>query len=380
YDAVVVGLGGMGSAALAHLAARGKRVVGLEQFGPAHALGSSHGGSRIIRQAYFEHPSYVPLLLRVYELWRDLERRSGERLMLRTGGLMAGFPESEVVAGALRSARENGLPHQMLSAAEIRRRFPVLHPLQNEVALYEEPAGVLFPEACVLAHLRWATEAGAEARFGTALRAWRAAEHGVELETAAGERIEAETLVITAGAWLGEIAADLHLPLKIERNVMHWFEPIAHAEDFAPDRFPVYILHREGVPMFYGMPLLPDQGLKAAFHHSTEYTELRSIDRTVSAEDVATFAQVFKGWIPDGAGRHLMSKVCMYTMTPDEHFVIGRHPAHHNVVVAGGFSGHGFKFCPIVGEIVADLAIDGKTPHPIDAFAVERFAARPVGD
>jgi|SRR5579872_1448555 len=374
YDAVVIGLGGMGSAALAHLASRGKRVVGLEQFGPAHALGSSHGGSRVIRQAYFEHPAYVRLLLRVYELWHDLERRSGDRLMIRTGGLMAGSPDCEVVTGSLRSAREHGLPHQLLDAADIRRRFPVIHPLQHEVALYEEPAGVLFPEACVLAHLRWAIDEGAEARFGMPVRTWFETGRGVEVETADGERIEAEHLVITAGAWFGKVAADLRLPLKIERNVMHWFEPLAHKEDFQPERFPVYILHREGVPMLYGMPDLPDQGVKGAFHHSLEYTDPDFIDREVSADEVATFAHALRGWIPDGVGTHRRSTVCMYTMTPDEHFVIGRHPAHQHVVVAGGFSGHGFKFCAIVGEILADLITEGKSRHPIDLFAPDRFA------
>lgn len=375
YDAVVVGLGGMGSAVLAHLASRGKRVVGLEQFGPAHALGSSHGGSRIIRQAYFEHPSYVRLLLRAYELWGDLEHRAGERLMLRTGGLMAGAPGSEVVSGALRSAREHGLPHQLLEASDIRRRFPVLRPLQHEVALYEEPAGVLFPEACVLAHLRWAVESGAEARFGTHVRSWWETGRGVEVEIAGGERIQTEHLVITAGAWMGKAAADLHLPLRIERNVLHWFEPIAHRDDFAADRFPVYILQREGVPMFYGFPDLPDQGIKAAFHHSQEYTDVEHLVRTVAAEEVAALKRALAGWAPDAAGRHLHSKVCMYTMTPDEHFVVGRHPAHAHVALAGGFSGHGFKFCAIVGEIVADLVIDGVSRHPIDLFAPDRFVS-----
>ncbi|HVA36355.1 MAG TPA: N-methyl-L-tryptophan oxidase [Candidatus Dormibacteraeota bacterium] len=374
YDAVVIGLGGMGSAALAHLASRGKRVVGLERFGPAHAMGSSHGASRIIRQAYFEHPSYVRLLQRAYELWGDLERRSGERLMLRTGGLMAGAPDSEVVTGSLRSAREHGLAHQVLEAADIRRRFPALRPLPGEVALYEEPAGVLFPEACILAHLRWAAEAGAEARFGTRVTSWHASDGGVAVETAAGERIRASTLVIAAGAWFGRMASDLVLPLKVERNVMHFFQPIAHGEDFGPDRVPVYILDREGVPMLYGFPMLPDQGLKAAFHHSLAYADPETIDRNVSAEEVAAFADAWRGWVPGGAGTHLGSKACMYTMTPDEHFVIGKHPAHENVVLAGGFSGHGFKFCAVVGEIVADLAVEGTSRHRIDLFAPERFA------
>ncbi|TAM61954.1 N-methyl-L-tryptophan oxidase [bacterium] len=375
YEAAVIGLGGMGSAILAHLAARGTHVVGLEQYGPAHALGASHGGSRIIRQAYYEHPAYVPLLLRAYELWDELQRRSGEHLLLRTGGLMVGAPESKVVSGALRSAREHGLVHQLLEASDLRRRFSVLRPLQHEVALYEEQAGLLFPEACVLAHLRWAVEAGAEARFGTQVRSWWETGRGVELELAGGERIQAEQLIVAAGAWLGKTARDAALPLRVERNVLHWFEPLAHREDFAADRFPVYLLEREGTPMLYGFPDLPGQGIKAAFHHSQEYTDLEHLARDVAAEEIAALKHALEGWAPDAVGRHLRSSVCMYTVTPDEHFVIGRHPTHPHVVLAGGFSGHGYKFCAVIGEAVAGLVVDGASPHAIDLFAPQRFVS-----
>ena len=372
YDAIVLGLGAMGSAALAHLAARGKRVLGLEQFSPGHALGSSHGGSRIIRQAYFEDPAYVPLVLRAYELWAELERQTGRQLFLRTGGLMAGGRGSDVVAGALRSAREHGLKHEPLTSAEIRRRFPVTRPRDDEEAVYEPDAGVLFPEECVLACIQAAVAAGAEARFGTPATGWEATSGGVRVTTPTGE-VEAERLVITAGPWLGTVAGELGLPLQVERQVMLWWEPSASASHFAPGRFPIWILGRRGELHMYGFPALPGQGVKAAFHHGGATVDPHTVNRAVSEDEVEGARQALSGWLPDAVGRHLRAAVCMYTNTPDEHFIITPHPRHQNVVLAGGFSGHGFKFAPTVGEILADLALDGHTRHPIALFSPARF-------
>jgi sarcosine oxidase len=376
YDVIVLGLGDMGSAALAHLAARGKKVVGLEQFSPAHSMGSSHGQTRVIRQAYFEDPAYVPLLLRAYELWADLERQTGRHLFLKTGGLMTGYAGSEVVAGSTRSAREWNLAHEVLTAADIRRRYPVLTPLDDEVALYEPNAGILFPEECILAHLQVAVAAGAEARFGTKVTGWQATPGGgVTVRTTDGE-FSADRLVICAGAWFGKLAPELNLPLKIERNVLHWFDPAANAPDFAPERFPIFLLQRRGVPIFYGFPAMPGQGFKVAIHHSERYTTADEIDRTVAPAEVEAMRQIFSGFLPSANGTWRRSAVCMYTNTPDEHFVIGIHPQHPQVVVAGGFSGHGYKFCSVMGEVLTDLAIQGGTPHPIGLFSPTRFAPR----
>ena len=375
YSAIVVGLGGMGSAALAQLALRGVRALGLEQYHPAHALGSSHGGSRIIRKAYFEHPSYVPLLLRAYELWHELQQRTGASLLLPTGGLMAGYEGSEIVAGALRSAREHGLAHELLTAAEIRRRFPMLRPQQDEVAVYEPDAGVLFPELCVLAHLQVAVAAGAEARFGVRVRGWRPLDCGAAVETDAGE-IACDRLILTAGPWLRQLAPALGIPLRPERNVMHWFAPVPGAPDLGPAALPVYIVEREGGHVFYGMPDLPGQGIKVAFHYSGEATAPETVDRNVSPAEIDAMRSALAGWIPDAAGAWRSSTVCLYTNTPDLHFVIGPHPQHPEAILAGGFSGHGFKFCSVVGEILAELATAGATQHDIRLFVPRRF----IGD
>jgi sarcosine oxidase len=372
YDAIVVGLGGMGSAALAQLALRGARVLGLEQYQPAHALGSSHGGSRIIRKAYYEDPSYVPLLLRAYELWRQLEQQTGSHLLLRTGGLMAGFEGCEIVEGSLSSARKWGLEHELMPASDLKRRFPMLTPRTDEMALYEPDAGVLLPELCVLAHLQQAVAAGAEARFGVAVRSWEQQSDAIAVHTG-DETLFAGNLIICAGPWLGSALEGLHLPLQVERNVMHWFEPTAGRERFSPDSLPIYVLERRASPVFYGIPYLPGQGIKAAFHYTGNITSPESIDRNVSDAEVAAMREALAGWLPDGAGAWRESRVCMYTNSPDQHFIIDRHPQCDRVIFAGGFSGHGFKFCPVVGEILAGLAIDGGTAHDIALFASDRF-------
>jgi sarcosine oxidase len=373
FDAIILGLGGMGSAAAAHLAARGRRVLGLEQFTPVHDRGSSHGQTRIIRQAYWEDPAYVPLVLRAYELWFELARRSGRSLYLKTGGLMVGSQDSALIRGSRRSALEHGLRHEMLGSHDIRLRFPATRPLKDEVALFEEPAGILFPEACVRAHLDWAAESGADLRFESPVASWQSIGQGVRVTTGGGELFETRALVITAGAWLGEQAKELDLPLRIERNVAHWFAPAERAELFSPERLPIWILERDARSPLYGFPDL-GAGVKAAFHHSHDYSLPGNIDRNVAAEEVERVRDALAGWLPDANGPHLASSVCMYTLTPDEHFLIGCHPSHANVFIAGGFSGHGFKFCSVVGEVIADLLTTGTTRHPVDLFSFSRLA------
>lgn len=372
WDAIVIGLGSMGSAALQHLAQRGRRVLGLERFSPAHALGSSHGESRIIRQAYFEDPAYVPLILRSYELWDDLERRTGRCLFRRTGGLMAGYAGCEVVEGSARSAREHNLKHEWLSGADLRRRFPVMRFDDADAGLLEPDAGILFPEDCVLAQLQIAVAAGAEARFGMRVDGWQALPGGgVRVTTAAGEET-AERLIVCAGAWLGSLLADLGLTLSVERQVMHWFEPASNADAFHLDCFPVFIVQRQNEPISYGFPNL-GAGLKIGFHHGGAIVDPETVDRQVQPAEIEALQQSLRQWLPAAAGPCRRSVVCLYTNTPDDHFVIGRHPRHADVILAGGFSGHGFKFCPVVGEILADLALAGGTTHPISLFSPERY-------
>jgi sarcosine oxidase len=378
YDVIVAGLGGMGSAAAYQLAGRGRRVLGLERYTPAHDRGSSHGQSRMIRQAYFEDPSYVPLLLRAYELWEQLERETGADLMTLTGGLMIGPPESRPFTGSKATADEYGLPYEVFDAAELKRRYPVFEPTGDTVALFEEKAGFVRPEAAVKAHLDRATAMGADLRFGEEILTWEPTASGVRVETASGT-YEAERLVVTAGAWAPKLLADLGLPLEVTRQILFWFDPVGGVEPFLPHRFPVFIWQPEDGNAFYSIPAHdgPRGGIKVAFFRADgKPADPDTIDCEVHDEEIDFIRTYVARYVPTLDGELLYARTCMYTNTPDEHFVISAHPEYPQVAIAAGFSGHGFKFCGVVGEILADLVTRGETDHPIDLFSPTRLATR----
>ena len=377
FDVIVLGLGAMGSAAAFHLARRGRRVLGLERFTAAHDRGSSHGGSRIIRQAYFEDPAYVPLVLRAYELWRELEKAADTELLLITGALMIGRSDSEVVSGSLRSAQHWGLEHDVLDASDLTRRFPTFAPDPEARALYEPQAGVLRPEAAVAAFLRLAAAAGADLRFSTPVVAWDtdSSGDGVTVTTDSGA-IRADRLVVSPGAWAPEILTALGVPLEVERHVQFWFQPDGGLRPFLPDRHPAWLWDGgadDGLP--YGIPAVdgPDGGVKVSWHRHGRPCDPDALDRTVTPAEVEEIADAVRARIPALKGPFLRADPCMYVNTPDDHFVVGLHPRHPQVVVAAGFCGHGFKFAPVIGEIVADLAVSGTTAHPIGLFDPRRF-------
>ncbi|HKS36533.1 MAG TPA: N-methyl-L-tryptophan oxidase, partial [Verrucomicrobiae bacterium] len=256
YEVIIVGMGAMGSAAAYHLAKRGKRVLGFDRFAPPHTLGSSHGKTRIIREAYFEHPLYVPLIQRAYELWAELESESGDKLFRQTGGLMMGRPDSVVVAGARRSAEEHRLRHELLSAHDVRLRFPAFHPADDMIAVWGPRAGILFPERCVEAHLASARRRGAELAFDEPVLRWQPDGDGVRVFTTKGE-YQTDQLLFTTGSWLTLFIAELRLPLTVERQIQFWFEPRNPAW-FQPDRCPIHIWEHEPGKYFYGFPDLGD--------------------------------------------------------------------------------------------------------------------------
>ncbi len=374
HDAIVVGLGTMGSAAAWQLTARGCSVLGLDRHVPPHALGSGHGRSRIIRTAYMEDPAYVPLVQRSFELWRELEAMTDKELLRRTSLLMIGLPDSDAVAGSLASARLHSLPHELLDAAEIRRCFPVFQPDNDLAAFYEEVAGVLEPEACVSACLDAASAAGADLRYGEQVLSWSRDGHDVRVRTQADEHV-AKSLIVTAGAWASQLLPEFDSELSVERQVMHWFEPTDGIEAFAPDRLPIYLWESRAGPVLYGLPALDGArgGVKVGLHHGGESTTADHLDRTVHEADIDAVRCCLVDRIPTLNGRWLEGAVCMYTNTPDAHFVIGPHPSAEGVFIAVGFSGHGFKFAPVVGEALADLVVDGATRLPMDPFSPTRF-------
>jgi len=372
YDAIVLGLGGMGSAAAAHAAARGLRVLGLERFGPAHDAGSSHGSTRIIRQAYFESPAYVPLLRRAYTLWDELEAAGGASLRARTGGLFVGRPDAPVVAGTLESARRWDLAHEVFDAPELRRRYPMTTPRDDDIAVHEAVAGAVFPERAVRAQLQLAAHRGAELRFGVRVSGWDASASGVSVALDGGEHVEAARLAICAGPWFAQAAPELGVPLRVERNVQFWFAP-SEAAAVAPDRLPIWCVERPGQRMFYGFPDF-GEGAKVAHHGSGVSADPDAFDRNVGDGEIAHARDALASFVPAAAGAFRRADPCMYTLTPDEHFVLGLHPGIPRVVLAGGFSGHGFKFAPVVGEIVASLLAGDAPDLDIALFAPDRFA------
>lgn len=372
-DVVVIGVGGMGSAVCRHLARRGRRVVGLEQFEIGHDRGSSHGQSRVIRKAYFEDSRYVPLLERSYELWRELETATGESLLHVGGGVNIGPADHVAIRGALESARRHNLPHEWLDAREISRRFPALRPGESDFGLYEPQAGFLRPERCVAAHVTDARTAGAEILERCAVRRVESDGAGLRVESDAGTWY-ADRIVVTAGAWIAPLLEVIggggRQPVFIERQVQLWFEP-AEVDQTSPDRLPVFIQFTpEGV--FYGLPN-EGAGVKVCQHHGGASTTAEAVDRGVRPDDEAPVRRFVARHVPAANGPLRNGKVCLYTNTPDGHFLVGLAPHDPRIVVASGFSGHGFKFASVIGEIAADLAIDGRTRHPIGMFELSRF-------
>jgi sarcosine oxidase len=371
YEVIVLGLGAMGSAALYQLARAGAKVLGVDQFTPPHTQGSSHGQTRIIREAYYEHPSYVPIVQRAYDLWDRLEKESGSRLFLQTGGVMIGPRGSAIPEGALLSAVQHGLEHEVLEAAEIHRRWPALSPSAGMVGVVERRAGILFPEECIATHLRMAAKPGAETRLNERVREWSATSDGVQVRTSQGEYAAAK-LIISAGAWLPALVPPLAGQLKVERQVLMWFAAKSSPETFHPSRCPIHLWSYDDGRLIYGFPDL-GTGIKIAKHHEGARSDPDQVDRTIHPEEVEEMRALLDRFLPEANGRFLEATVCMYTDTPDQHFLIDFHPEHGNVLIVSPCSGHGFKFSSAVGEIAAELIARGKSRFDIGLFALNRL-------
>lgn len=370
YDAVVVGLGAMGSAALYHLARRGLRVLGIERYEPGHSFGSSHGHTRIIRLGYFEHPSYVPLLRRAYELWRDLETQAGRTLLHITGIIEMGPPTGTVVDGTLQAARLHGLPHDVLDAATVMRRFPAFRIPDDYVGVLQPDGGFLDVEPAILAHIALARQAGAELLVDTPVQAIETGGTTVRIRTD-GEMIEAPTVIVTAGAWTKTLLPQLPVPLRVTRQVVTWFTP-REPELFAAERFPVFLLESD-YGIHYGFPLHAT-GLKVAKHfHGDETVDPDHYDRAISMADEALIRPALAAHIPMADGGLRAATTCLYTMAPDGDFVIDRLPGSANMIVASPCSGHGFKFAGVIGEALSELAATGATRHDLSRFKLARF-------
>jgi sarcosine oxidase len=371
FDVVVVGLGAIGSAALHQLALRGVRVVGVERLVPGHDQGSSHGESRIIRLGYFEHPSYVPLLRRTYALWRELEAASGTKLLHITGIAEIGPPDGEVVAGTLAASRLHGLPHEVMDAVETMRRFPAFKVPPDHVGVFQPDGGFIAAEPAIAAMIAQAQAAGAKIRTSTAVLSIDRHGDGVRARTNQGD-IDARSAIVAPGPWIKTLLPDLPVPLRVTRQVMGWFQPLDPAL-FASGRFPVFLLEsRHGV--HYGFPPFASGAVKIArHHHDDETVDPDRFDRAISAGDEALIRAALAEHIPAASGPLTSAQACLYTVTADHDFIIDRLPGAPNIIVASPCSGHGFKFAPVVGEILADLTLDGGTRHDISRFRLSRL-------
>ncbi len=392
YDVIVLGLGAMGSATAYHSAKRGMRVLGLDAFGRGHAYGSSHGKTRGIREAYGESPQYVPLVQRAYALWRELGEATGQQLVTITGGISAApVPESDAPASdpaiaATRaraafgmnqrvSAEQYGLQIEVFDADEIHHRFPGLRVPEDYMAIYDPHTGFLRPEQCVLAHLDQAIAHGAVLHHYEPAHSWHPDGAGVRVETARGTYY-ADRLIITAGAWMGEMLTDLHLPLQATRQFNVYFTP-KRPELYGPNVFPVYgFSGPEG--SYYGVPNLPGDGFKIGRHDGGEPCTPETVHRIVEPHEVDTMRAVVEKYLPDAAGEVILTATCLYTMTPDGHFILDRHPQYGQVTFASPCSGHGFKFSAAIGEIMTDLAFDGESRFDLGFLAANRFSTAAV--
>ena len=373
FDAIVVGLGAHGSAAAAALARRGLRVLGLERFGRGEAFGSSGGRSRIIRVAHYEDAIYAPLARASWDRWLELEGETGASIMTRTGGLYAGPPDSALVRGAIAAAVTHAVGHDVIAADEIRRRWPVFTPAADAIGVVEDLAGVLDAERANAAHLLVAERAGGEFRFGARVVDWRPATGGgFEVETDDGTVVGAAHLVLAAGPWVGHLVPELRLPLAVERQPVCWFEPTVPIADVGVGRLPVWLMASED-GTFYGFPHDPELGLKVSHHHSGVVVDPEEVDREVRPTDVDRIRAFIRARMPAADGPLTTSRVCLYTNTPDDRFIVDRHPAAPGVAFASACSGHGFKFAPLIGDILADLAMEGATGWAIEPFRVDRF-------
>jgi sarcosine oxidase len=373
YDVIIAGLGAMGSATAFHLAGqKGMRVLGLDRHHPPHTLGSTHGGTRIIRETSFEHPRYVPLVRRAYAAWRRIEAATGRPLLRITGGLFVGAPDGSFVAKSKESADIHSVPYEVLPAPEIRRRFPAFRPEEDTVGFFEPGAGILGPEACVQACLDYARRGGVELKFDEPVVRWEVGGNGVTVTTPRG-RYKAGKLLLAAGPWMLDTLARVGVPVTAERIIMHWFAPPAPgAASFDAARCPLALWEFGPNATFASFPIESGE-IKTTIHHGGEPTTPDTVRREVAAEEIAAMRDLLARFLPGANGAHRRSTVCLYTNVRGGDFLIDAHPEHRQVLLASPCSGFGFKFASAIGELLAELLADGKTEWDLRPFGIERL-------
>lgn len=372
FDVIVLGLGAHGSSAVYHLSKNNIKVCGIDRFVPPHAFGSSHGESRIIRQAYHESPMYVPQVMEAYTLWNELENISGKKLLLKTGGLILGNEASMVIKGARLSAETHNVPYEYLNSKEIAKRFPAFKPAENTVAVVEQSAGILFPEECIKTNLELANKNGALLLLGETVQSINPKNSIIEIVTDKSI-FQTEKLIVSAGAWLNDLLPGLHLPLNVKRQVLFWFknENRQMQKFIEPKQLPIFIWEYDSPHIFYGFPDLGN-GIKIASHHEGQPIHPDLLSKEVYEDEIAQMKNMLDKYFNVDA-KFSSSDVCMYTNTPDEHFIIDYHPSNKNIIVASPCSGHGFKFSSATGKILCDMALEKQLSFDISPFSINRF-------
>ena len=373
FDYMVVGLGANGSSALYHLSGTGRKVIGIDRFTPPHTHGSSHGESRIIRQAYYEDPVYVPLLRAAYKEWENLEKVSGKKLFLKTGGLMLGNKDTAVVRGSKLSADTHGIPYEYLDSATLRQRFPAFRPAGDTVGLLEKEAGILFPEECIRTFLDQAAAQGAAIHYNCPVLKITPTKDSIEITTSK-EKYSVGSLILSAGAWTNQLLPGLQLPLTVKRQVLFWFgnDPADNHDRFLPANMPIYIWEYTEGKMFYGFPDL-GTGIKIAPHHRGRSIDPDHLTQDVSQQEIGEMKDIAREYLGINPVFRT-SAVCMYTNTPDENFIIDYHPAFGNIIITSPCSGHGFKFSSLTGRILSDMALGNDTGFDLSPFSLSRPA------
>ena len=370
YDVAIVGLGAMGSAAAAFLAARGVKVIGIDAYHPAHALGSSHGDSRLIRLGYFEDPSYVPLLQRAYQNWRALEARLRENVLEITGVLQIGLPDSKIVSGTRASCAMHGLAHEVLDRDETARRFPVFQLDQGEIAIFDPQGGYLRPEAAVTGYLKLASNDGAVLHFGERVTSIDHDDAGVTIRSGEGT-YRSRKVIVATGSWISELVPELREHAVPIRQVVAWYQP---RDSFVtqPRRMPCFLRDEGDEGSYFGFPAIGRDGVKVGRHaHFREAIDPNQPNPPVNDKDTSLLDGFIGKRLPAAAGLRANATTCRYTILPSEDFLLDLAPTSSKIVVASPCSGHGFKFTSVVGEILADLALDGGSKLPIGAFSFD---------
>lgn len=370
YDAIVLGTGGVGSAALHYLAARGAKVLGIDRFSTPHDRGSTHGQTRLIRMAYYEHPDYVPLLKRAYQLWSDLEHLSGKKLYHECGILQVSPAEGSVYPGVLASAEQHDLKVEPLTPSEVTSRFPGFKITDDLKAVFEPRSGYLMVEDCVSAYIDSARSSGAEIHSDESVLSWKPSGQGVEVATDLAT-YQAASLIITAGSWTNDFLADLGIDLAVVRKSLYWFE--TDSPFYFEEQGGVGFIYETSIGNFYGFPQLNQLGVKVAEHTGGwPVTDPLTISREEDPRETDRVLNFLGEYLPGVSNRKQHFATCLYTLSPDRRFIVDRHPEYPQVSFAAGLSGHGYKFASVLGEVLTDWALTGTTTLPIQFLNLSR--------